>query len=187
MLSNIINNFQTQFQLPDITTTIVIHTPQSGFFTGGVLSTIGNFIWILFIILMLIWVALTMWAAYKIMSSQGNPQETEKGVKTIRNIWFGISAFMVFIVMLSTLGAFLGFGSVMDWSQNFKQCGSNQEFYFWAAEGLISLEEAGVPSGSVFCCRELTSSGYDGWAVVDSSDLSAIDPKLCTLEKIVTF
>lgn len=167
------NIFRNQVVVPS--TDFVLDAPLSGISSGGVLSTIGTLAGAAFTVVLVIWVGISVWAALTIIRGSGDAQAQEKGFTMIKNIWLGISSLFVFFVVLSMIGTIFGFGSVYSWSENFLQCGSGYDgFYFATVETRKSeLEDEGdVDQANIYCCPDVFdplagSNIAAGWKVVD--------------------
>lgn len=151
---------------------------SGGLFSGGLLSGLSILVSIFFAILIVIWIALSIYAGINIVRGYADQQLKEKGIQTIRNIWLGITSLVVFIAIISIAGSFIGFGNVFQWSDNLAQCNSAPGLYFSELEqGLREAEVEGTATQvNVYCCPEsddaLTGSTIaPGWKAVpaDSS------------------
>ena len=149
-----------------------------GVFERGALSTVSFFISMFFSLVIIVWIVYTLFAVFKIISSQGNPEEVEKSFASIRNIWIGISMGLVFFAVIALLGAIFGFGSVYDWSTRLAQCGGYQgNFYFrQVPDELEVLKKEGITygSGKVYCCRETINRPFPA-GIYDKYDLKDED------------
>ncbi|KXK09723.1 MAG: hypothetical protein UZ20_WS6002000291 [candidate division WS6 bacterium OLB21] len=70
-----------------------------GIATGGVLSVIAFGISMVFTVMVVVWVALSIYAGIRIITSAAEPDGIEAGKKTITNIWIGIAMFLGFLVV----------------------------------------------------------------------------------------
>lgn len=123
----------TQFEIPG--TVISLNLPSfGGWFTYGIFSAIGQGIYFLIAILVVVWIGFSMFGAYSIISSFGDPQKIEKGWKTIKSVWIGISYFLMFFVVITLVAGFVGMGAPWDWAENLQQCKTggpaSGRFYF---------------------------------------------------------
>lgn len=126
-------NKLTQYGIPG--TGLVLDLPSfGGWFTKGIFSAIGQGLYIAIALLVVVWIGFSLFGAYSIISSFGDPQKIEKGWKTIKSVWIGISYFLVFFVVITLLAVFLGVGAPWDWAQNLQQCNDSGpaagRFYF---------------------------------------------------------
>jgi hypothetical protein len=189
MISNLADNLIGHIQIPGVTTTLALTPHTGGAFGGGFLSVGSFYIWITFVILMVVWVALSIYAGIKIMNGGGNPQETEAGITVIRHIWTGVFMFVGFLVGLSVLGSFLGFGSIYTWSDNLYLCKvgygfpnsdidpDTRTYYFTFIENeLLNLEQDTTRtfnSVTVYCCEQdvvdyaMNVIHGPGWRIVE--------------------
>ena len=105
-----------------------------GWFSKGVFSAIGQGMAIFLAVLVLVWVGFALYGAFSIISSMGDPQKIEKGWKTIKSIWIGISYFLIFFALIGLLAVFMGIGYPWDWAENLQQCDvggpAGGRFYF---------------------------------------------------------
>ncbi len=116
-------------------TDIYLDLPSmGGWFTKGVFSAIGQGMSTFLAILVVVWVGFALYGAYLIVTSMGDPQKIEKGWKTIKSIWIGISYFLLFFMIVGLLAVFIGIGYPWDWAENLQQCSvggpAGGRFYF---------------------------------------------------------
>jgi hypothetical protein len=93
-----------------------------GWFSRGIFSAIGQGMAIFLAILVVVWIGFALYGAFSIISSMGDPQKIEKGWKTIKSIWIGISYFLIFFALLGLVAVFMGIGYPWDWAENLQQC-----------------------------------------------------------------
>ncbi|MFQ5493455.1 MAG: hypothetical protein ACE5DX_04820 [Candidatus Dojkabacteria bacterium] len=128
-----------------------------GIFSRGLLAAVGFFMSLFFTFLLVVWVGLSIYAALKIVASQGNPESIQGAMTTIRNIWVGIAMGLVFFVVLSFLGSMVGFGNIYQWANNLSQCGGSGsgEFLFQVVESpeVRDMQEDGATRIFVGCCE----------------------------------
>jgi len=132
MLSSSITIFN-QFSIPG--SDIVLDLPNyGGIFENGVFSAIGLGMFVFISILVVVWVGFTLYGAFSIISSLGDPQKIEKGWKTIKSVWIGISYFLLFFTVVSLVAVFIGVGAPWHWVDNLQQCANGGpaagRFYF---------------------------------------------------------
>ena len=105
-----------------------------GWFTKGIFSAIGQGMYIFIVFMVVVWVAFSLYGAFSIISSFGDPQKIEKGWKTIKSVWIGISYFLLFFVVITLVAVFIGMGAPWKWAENLQQCSVNGpaggRFYF---------------------------------------------------------
>lgn len=126
-----------QYGIPG--TELVLDLPTfGGWFSGGIFSAVGQGIYIFIVFLVVVWVGFSMYGAFSIITSLGDPQKIEKGWKTIKSVWIGISYFLLFFVVITLLASFIGFGAPWDWAENLQQCDvsgpAGGRFYFQGKE-----------------------------------------------------
>jgi len=167
-MTSIVRKFTSQFNIGGIQ----LFLPNfGGVFSNGILATISFFLSLVFGFMVVIWVGLSIYAGIKIISSAGNPEGIESGMKTIKNIWTGIALGLLFFVALSLIGVFVGFGSVLDWSTNLAQCGgASGEFLFQKKQSqeIDELIAGGATNVFVGCC-DADADGEKTWLVADLS------------------
>lgn len=174
-----------------------------GWFTKGVFSAIGQGMYIFFAILVVVWVGFALYGAFSIISSMGDPQKIEKGWKTIKSIWIGISYFLMFFALIGLVAVFVGIGYPWDWAENLQQCAvggpAGGRFYFQGtfvtdpddATGVIrqpyneSLKKAildypTAPTFNVLCCEDDVFGKY-----VDVFPRTGSVPAGCEVNSIV--
>lgn len=109
------------FEIPG--TGIILDLPGfGGWFSNGIFSAIGFALSIFLAFMIVVWVGLALYGAFSIISSLGDTQKIEKGWKTIKSIWIGISYFMIFFMIISLLAVFVGIGAPWEWAENLQQC-----------------------------------------------------------------
>lgn len=143
-----------------------------GLLNGGVLSVIAYFISLLFSVMFVVWVAYSIYAGIKIITSYASPEGIQQGFTIIKNIWIGIAMFLGFLVILSVIGSFTGVGDIYSWSSNLAQCGggADSEFKFRYVE--IELKSVrSLPEGEygVGCCS--LGGGDQRWEHIHASDV----------------
>jgi hypothetical protein len=124
----------------------------SGIASNGVFAAIGFFLeWILGFLL-IIWIGFSIYAAFKIITSQ-MAEGLEEGVKIIKNIWIGISIGLLFMISLSFIGAFVGFGNITEWHHSLAQCHDATGGFFF--KEVQEQYAGGLPQTSnyVYCCK----------------------------------
>lgn len=172
-MNSLINTFKNQVVIGDTT----LFLPNfGGVIQGGLLATVGFFMSIFFSAMVVIWVALSIYAGIRIISSAGNPEGIEKGTTTIKNIWIGIAMGLGFFALLSLAGAFVGFGNVYEWSTKLAQCGgADSRFYFqMEQQELEDLRQSGSSQVYIACCPYGPGGSYD-WKFGDTIDIPSID------------
>lgn len=132
MLSSSITVFN-QFSIPG--SDIVLDLPSyGGFFGNGIFSAIGQGLVIFIVVLVIVWVGFSLYGGYSIISSLGDTQKIEKGWKTIKSVWIGITYFLLFFAVISLVGVFVGIGAPWNWVDNLQQCANggpaSGRFYF---------------------------------------------------------
>lgn len=136
--------------------------PVKTSFDGGLLSGIASFLWLFFVVLMIIWVGYTLFAAYKIIKSQGDPGAIQQGMKWIKNVWISITVGVIFFIVLSVAGTFFGVGSIAQWHYQLSQChDSSGGFYF--KDIAMQAGEEKVEYKDVRCCKvtgEIKGTGF---------------------------
>ena len=123
----------------------------SGIASNGVFAAIGFFLeWVLGF-LILIWIGFSMFAAYKIITSQ-MAEGLEEGVKIIKNIWIGISIGLLFFASLSLIGAIMGIGNITEWHHSLAQCHDATGGFFF--KDVQEQYAGGLPQTAnfVYCC-----------------------------------
>lgn len=91
--------------------------------------------------LFIYWIFLIIKSGFIIISSAGNPDKLQEGVKQIRAVLTSLAALFVFIIILIIAGNFFGIGSIWDWPNSFRQCSNfDNKFYF-----TVNLEMQGTP------------------------------------------
>jgi hypothetical protein len=111
----------SQYSIPG--TEIGIDLPSiGGWFTKGIFSAIGQGMYIFIVLMVVVWVVFSMYGAFSIISSLGDPQKIEKGWKTIKSVWIGISYFLMFFVVITLVATFVGMGAPWNWAENLQQC-----------------------------------------------------------------
>ena len=132
---------------------INIHFPTpngGGLFGNGVLAGIGALMSYFLMILVLIWIVYSIYAAFKIITSQGAEKDIETGMTLVKNVWVSITWGLAFFAVLSIIGAFIGIGDVTQWYYSLAQCnGSGGGFYFLDR---AAADTAGVPTDEFQCC-----------------------------------
>ncbi len=130
---------------------ITIKYPSAqGIFNSGLFATVGSFLSYFFVLLIVIWVGYSIYAAYKIVLSQGEEKDIETGMTLIKNVWMSISYGMIFFIALSIIGAIVGIGDVTQWNTQLAQCkGSAGGFYF---RDLAAQQFAEIPTKQMYCC-----------------------------------
>lgn len=129
---------------------ITINTPNAGgVFDNGALAAVGYFLGYFFAIMMFIWVVFSIYAAYKILLSQGSDKDMQKGFTLIKNVWISITWGMVFFVAISIIGSFTGIGDISQWYYQLAQC-KGKGFYF---QDISAHQIAEIPIDKVFCCK----------------------------------
>jgi hypothetical protein len=122
----------TQYSLPG---GIMLDLPNvGGWFSGGLFSAIGQGMFIFLALMVVIWIGFAIYGAFSIISSFGDPQKIEKGWKTIKSVWIGISYFLLFFAVIGLIAVFLGVGAPWRWAENLQQCSQGGpaagRFYF---------------------------------------------------------
>lgn len=104
----------------------------------------------------------------------------------IKNVWFGITAFIVFVIALSIGGNIVGYGNVYEWSKNLEQCGG-KGFYFPVKEKDVDQlkDTYTTPSTAyVFCCENDGATYERGWKAVDYRQTAEVFTYTAECEKI---
>ncbi len=122
-----------QFYIPG--TEFVFDLPSyGGFFSNGIFSAIGFLMFLFLAILVVAWLGFAIYGAFSITSSFGDPQKIEKGWKTIKSVWIGISYFLLFFLVITFAAVFMGVGAPWNWAENLRQCNqggpASGRFYF---------------------------------------------------------
>lgn len=130
----------TQYNLPG---GIILDLPNvGGWFSGGIFSAIGQGMFIFLAIMLVVWIGFAIYGAFSIISSFGDPQKIEKGWKTIKSVWIGITYFLLFFAVVGLIAAFLGVGAPWRWAENLQQCAQGGpaagRFYF---QGIVENGE----------------------------------------------
>lgn len=129
---------------------ITINTPNAGgVFDNGALAAVGYFLGYFFAIMMFIWVVYSLYAAYKILLSQGNEKDMQTGFTLIKNVWISITWGMVFFVAISIIGSFTGIGDISQWYYQLAQC-KGENFYF---QDISAHQIAEMPTKNMYCCK----------------------------------
>lgn len=103
----------------------------AGLFSGGLLSGLGTVAQFAFAAILLVWIVLSILAGIKIVRSQGNPDEMKEGMTKLKNVWIAVSIFFGFFMIMSIIGAVVGFGTPLEWGNSLAQCGGfDGPFYF---------------------------------------------------------
>lgn len=140
---------------------INIDLPELLFFKGqGLLAILGNILTIIMAILFVIWVGYSIYASYKIVTSE-MAKGMEEGINIIKNVWIGISMGLAFFAVISLIGGIVGIGDITRWHTNLSQCNDlSGGFYFKDVQEQITL---GFPEKTydVYCCKitNITSAG----------------------------
>lgn len=143
-----------------------------GIATGGVLSVIAFGISMVFTVMVVVWVALSIYAGIRIITSAAEPDGIEAGKKTITNIWIGIAMFLGFLVVLSVVGAFTGIGDIYSWHTNLAQCGGTSgQFMFQYLETDETLkgysEDDFRQNVAIGCCKVRDGQEWQSLVVND--------------------
>lgn len=130
--SNFLQIFN-QVSIPD--SGIILDLPNyGGIFQQGIFSAIGFLLFLALAILVVVWVGFSLYGAFRIISSFGDPQKIEQGWKTIKSVWIGISYFLFFFAIVGFVAVFIGIGAPWDWATNLQQCSNDGpapgRFYF---------------------------------------------------------
>lgn len=172
-----------------------------GWFTKGVFSAIAQGMAIFLGILVVVWVGFALYGAFSIISSMGDPQKIEKGWKTIKSIWIGISYFLMFFALIGLIAVFVGIGYPWDWAENLQQCSINGpaggRFYF---QGKTVIDADGKPVTvsykeqmdvfrmsnawryvAVYCCEDTTGE----YITLKTSTVGSSPPAGCALDQLV--
>jgi hypothetical protein len=147
---------------------VTVNLPKiTGIASQGIFATIGYFLEMVFGLLLIIWIGYSIFAAYKIITSN-MAKGLEEGVTIIKNVWVGISIGLGFFIVLSLVGTIIGVGDVTSWHTNLSQChDASGGFYFKDVE---EQRVGGIPEKDtkVYCCKILTDiSKVKGVSVVD--------------------
>ncbi len=170
------NNFSyiyNQVEIPG--SGIVLDLPNfGGIFQNGIFAGIGFLLATFLLILIVAWVGFSIYGAFQIISSLGDPQKIEKGWKTIKSVWIGVSYFLLFFVIISAIAAFVGIGAPWRWAENLQQCAQGGpaagRFYFQGKfepdpndpaghvrvsfnEQLQRISSSSAPGFAVWCCE----------------------------------
>lgn len=131
---------------------IVLRTPSAGgVFANGALGAVGYVLGYFFTALILIWIVYSLYAAYKILLSQGAEQDLQKGYTLIKNVWISITWGMIFFVAISIIGSFTGIGDITQWYYQLAQCGGGTgSFYF---QDIAAHQIGDVPTTDIYCCK----------------------------------
>jgi len=130
-----------------------------GLFSGGLLSGFGVILQLVFGITLLVWVFLTIMAGLAIIRSNGNPEQIQANVKKLKYVWLSVSAVFLFFVVISIVGAVVGYGTPADWGNTLAQCGGyDGPFYFsqvdQQTEYYLSRMNIDVNKGQkAYCCN----------------------------------
>lgn len=135
---------------------ITLYFPTiNGIFNNGPLAAIGAILNYFFVIMMMIWIGYSIYAAYKIVLSQGAEKDIETGITLIKNVWISITWGVVFFIAISIVGAFSGIGDITQWYIQLSQC-NGQSFYF---KDMAEQKVEGYEFTHVYCCKVSGSSG----------------------------
>lgn len=172
---NGLSNFFLQLVVPSTEFIITPPSDTKGIFAGGLLSGVGALLSYAFTALIVLWVILSIYAAYTIITSAGDPQKVEKGFTIVKNVWIGGTSLLLFFVALMLISIFAGFGSVYNWSLYLRQCGgSSGGYYFKEVLEDVEFDESIIEDAQVkaYCCD-------DGWKIVTGGGSVPAD---CELE-----
>lgn len=154
-------------------TTIVLDLPgYFGVFNRGIFSGVGFFLWLFLIFLFLLWVGLIIYAAFRMIVSQYEPQAFQTGAAFIKNALIGVTYAVVFFSLVSIGMIFFGLGAPWNWAENLAQCPADspapRRFYFQglpvrnAATGDIDenipyseqiKDYQGIHALNIYCCE----------------------------------
>lgn len=153
----------TQYTIPG--SDIFLDLPTfGGFFEKGFFSAVGMGMFFFLSLIVVVWVALGIYAAFLIISSFGAEDKIKKGWTTIKSVWIGITYMIGFFLVVTIVGVFIGIGSPWNWAENLQQCAAggpaSGRFYFQGvevngenitvSEQLSNLPPANYP---VYCCE----------------------------------
>lgn len=187
---------------------IVLDLPNyGGLFNRGIFSAIGQSMSLFMGFLVVVWVGFSIYGSFGIVSSWGDPQKIEKGWKTIKSVWIGISYFLLFFVIISLLGVFVGIGAPWNWADNLQQCARGGpaagRFYFQGrTEGDQRLSymqlmndfrannvTTGALTAYVVCCEDgdrqwidivrYQSAAPSGCSINSSKNLQGVPTNVC--------
>lgn len=88
----------------------------------GLLSLLALILQFIFVLLIVLWVLIAIFAGIRTIRSQGDPEGIQGGTKRIRNLLAGITVGLLFFIAVSFIGYFAGVGNVFDWSNSLREC-----------------------------------------------------------------
>jgi|GEM_PF-5556627 len=136
-----------------------IFNPTKGWADVGILSMAGLIARFIFMLLMVVWIALIIYAGAIMVKSEGG-DDMKIQMKRIRNIWIGISAGLGFFILVSLIGFFAGVGNVFQWSENLRDCSCEnavvgETCHEYLFQGRASVEDS---TKFVWRCHEGTDT-----------------------------
>lgn len=156
-LNTVIQNTVIQaYQIPG--TGFSLDLPSyGGFFANGVFSAIGLLMYLFLVVLIVAWVGFSLYGAYSIVGSMGDPQKIEKGLKIIKSVWIGISYFLIFFLIITFGAVFIGVGAPWNWAKNLQQCPPGGpaagRFFFQGRTDPMQNPPPGTPTSDLFITK----------------------------------
>ena len=131
---------------------IILNLPAvNGVFNNGALAALGALLGFFLGAMILIWIGFSIYGAYKFILSNGDPKGIEGGMTLIKNVWISISVGIIFFIVISVIGTFLGVGDVTKWYYQLAQCHNASGSFFFKDNA--SHELADLPTGNYYCCK----------------------------------
>ena len=131
--TNVSNETREQFGLETIN---IPYFPQISLDTGqySIFSWLGLVGALYTVVIVIFWIFYIIRAAFKALKSEGTPEELAESTKQIKSVFVAVAMSVLFPVLMSIIGLFLGAGNVFQWPKAFQKCPTSSEYdYFFQA------------------------------------------------------
>lgn len=143
---NIDNNVGLQeIRIPIFASFIDFNTENASIFSWasfiGSLATIG---------LVVFWIFLLVRAGVKGLQSQGNAEALGAAFKQVQTVLVSAAITLIFPLLLSIIGVFLGIGTIFSWPKMFQFCSESSGFQFYY-QALLDKDTSGAQDAEAKC------------------------------------